>query len=415
MNRFRVVATIWAFGILLTFIVFSPCFGQKKIKMKQIKKMEKEKDVAQLMEIMDKSRYLLYLPEKIEAVKALERLGDPQALPVLQDIVKSGNFSMLVKDSTRLVETAFRSILTFKNPEAVIAILREKENVPPYYFKRGWNALTSMNLSEVHYRSMAAILGEKIPPNILSSNEIQTANMALDLTQLLPDRFKVEPLIVIMNSAINNSNQEAKKCKENAAQKMSKILKNDPEAMTTLMTIALNHARPGVVNKAIKLISASFNDPQNSLHDKFKQTLRMIQSSKTVNVNVHYKPGNLTVTYDDQGNPQQATQLQKVPIYQKCFEDTLKSDGFQIASETEADYIFQFQFRESPGGSVYGRRIVSYYTYNLKMGEGQIWDAGWNGPNLEILEPTEISRALIDDVNVYLVIRKFLEMDALEN
>ncbi len=417
MSRIRAKIILWVFRMLLILLVSNPCVGQKRIKMRHIRKMEKERNVTQLIETMDKSRYKLYAPEKIEAVKALERIGDPQALPVLLDIVKSGKFSYWKRDSTKLVGTTFRSILTFKNPEAVFTILREKEKVPPYYFERGLRALISMELSEIHYQSMAVILGKKIPPNILSRDEIQIAEMGLNLIQLIPNQYKVEPLIFILNAGSNVSNEDTKKLKKNAAQQMSEILLANSKAMTKLMTLALNHSNPRVMKRAIKLLDNQFKNSEYSLLLKFKETLQAIQSNKTVGVNVQYIPGNLTVNYDENGKPQQATQLQKVPIYRKCFEDTLKSDGFQIVSETEADYILQFQFRESNwGGSGYGRpRIASYYNFTLKMEAGQTWDTGWDGPYLKILRPPKISRTLIDDLNVYLVIRKLLEKDTLEN
>jgi hypothetical protein len=416
-GRIRAKRFIWVLGILFIFLVSNPCVGQKRIKMRHIRKMEKERNVTQLMEIMDKSRFRMYYKEKIEAVKALERLGDPQALPVLLDIVKSGKFSYRKRDSTKLVGSTFRSILTFKNPEAVITILGEKEKVPPYYFERGWNALISMNLSETHYQSMAVILGEKIPPHVLSRDEIQIAEMGLNLIQLIPNQYKVEPLIFILNAGSNVSNEDTKKLKENAAQQMSEILLANSEAMAKLMTFALNHSNPRVMKRAIKLIGDQFDNQEHRLHVKFKQTLQAIQSNKTLYVSVKYVPGNLTVNYDENGNPQQAVQLQKVPAFQTCFEDTLKSYGFQIATEAEADYILQFQFRESNwGGSGYGRsQIASYYNFTLKMEEEQTWDTGWDGPYLKILRPSKISRMLINDLNVYLVIRKLLEKDTLEN
>lgn len=420
---------------LLTIVSYpNQVFAKKKVKLSHIKKWEKKKDVAKLIETLQDYRDSFLkkdLAIKVSAIKSLGRIRDPRALPILVEYVryeKTGRHLTLGELPSR---AAFRAILEYNDPDALIPAMRVPERLDNSLIQEGLHKLSTMAISTSQWQVVVEIIGEKPPKAKKISmtpgkGYIGRAPLYLDFLKKIADQRTVEPVIVILSKMMfldrpssrilwKDSLEKIKQLKENARGTLLEVLDKNEDAINELVKIALHGKEDEFRNKAMEFITMIVKDPACSIYSTLGKTLEEIKANRTIHVHAGYKPGVIIKVKNDK----QSVQQKSLKTIEQKFEKLFTEKGYKISAKETADVIFHFTYMVKSEASVYRRRVsrpgepypsgyVSYNRFSLQLKNEKPWEGKWQGPfsKLAAINMTAVSKRILETVDACLVISK---------
>jgi hypothetical protein len=424
---------------LLTIVSYpNQVFAKKKVKLSHIKKWEKKKDVAKLIETLQEYQDS-YLPKslaiKVSAIKSLGRIRDPRALPILTEYVHHEKSRKNLTNGELPNQTAFWTILEYNDPDALLSALREPKRLDNSLIQKGLDKLSTMALSSSQWQVVVEIIGEKPPkaekiPMKPNNSYIGRAALYLDFLKKIADHRTIEPFIVILSKIMyfnipsirhflkDDTLGKIKQLKENTRKSLLEVLDKNEDAINELVKIALHGKEDEFRNKAMEFIVMIVKDPAGSIYSTLGKKLKESKANRTIHVHASYKPGVLIKIKNDK----QSVQHKRLKTIEQKFEKLLTEKGYKISAKETADVIFHFSYMEKSEVTVYRRRVsrpgepypsgyVSYNRFSLQLKNEKPWERKWQGPysKLAAINMTALSKEILEAVDACLVISKLLK------
>lgn len=409
---------------LLTIIAYpNQVFAKKKVKLSHIKKWEKKKDVAKLIETLQeyqRSYLTKSLAIKVSAIKSLGRIKDPRALPILIEYVHRERTGRQHTHGERPSQTAFRAILEYNDPDALISAMRKRGRLDNSLIQKGFHKLSTMALSPSQWQAVIEIIGESP-----SRGYMERAALYLDFLNKIGDHRTLEPLIVMLSKIMiwyrpstrsrmkNDTKEKLKQLNENVRKSLLEVLDKNEDAISELVNIALHVKEDQVRNKAMEFIALIAKNTGHSAYSSFKQKLEEGKANRTIHVHASYKPG-VVITIK---NEKQSVQHKALKTIKQKLEKLFTEKGYKISAKETADVFFQFTYMVRTEASVYRRRIsrigeaypsgyVSYNRFSLQLKNEKPWQQKWRGPfsKLAAIKLTALSKEILEAVDSCLVI-----------
>jgi hypothetical protein len=298
-----------------------------------------------LFEVLEKGG--VYKELKIETMRALGRLGDPQSIQPLIVVWHKSQYR------SEEYNVAYEVIKGFKDPDALLILL--KGTYETKEIKLLLNELLSLNLS---YAQLGTIL-DFISDTVCRSPEYPDSLTGIQLLQIyfdglgrIEDCRVVKPLLCIAGKIPRGG--EPAPIKENAYNMLSDLALNNGQELDELLRNYLDGKKYEIQITAARILFKLSENTQHPFAAKLKEATNKNKTDLRIGVAASYSPGMITVLGDDK----QPVQISRLSNWQKHLEDILIQEGYKTSTSDVADIKLKFDYSERTEEEMWGERVT---------------------------------------------------------